>query len=197
MKTLIYKYSIDNHEELNNNLLDFFSNFKTKIGFHNLITLGESHVHGSSQALPDGWNDKNIWDTEKWPHITYKKMFLDAAADKFHNHACMHIQPAISKLDYVFNITHMWYHQSGFNQGITWHNHWPGCHWSGLYFVKVPDQKYTQFFDPTTKQVIIPAVKDGDMIIFPSWMLHRAPILDKVNMGLKTIISWNMDINKK
>ena len=191
MQTLIYKYTIDNHEELNKKILDHLSIYKTKIGTHSWITFGESHTHESSQALPDGWNDKNIWDTQKWSHIAYKKMFLDAAEDKLHEHARLHIRPDITELDYQFNISHMWYHQMEYPNCISWHNHYPGCHWSGLYFVKVPDQKYTEFLDPITQKVIRPDVKEGDMVLFPSWMLHKAPMIDS---GIKTVIAWNMDI---
>ena len=40
--------------------------------------------------------------------------------------------------------------------------------------------------------VIQPEAEAGDMLIFPSWMLHRAPKM--LTNKRKSIIAWNMDV---
>ena len=58
MNNLIYKYTIDNHEELNKSLLDFFDTLPTQIGNqdYNLgITKFDGHNHPSSPILPSEW----------------------------------------------------------------------------------------------------------------------------------------------
>jgi hypothetical protein len=50
----------------------------------------------------------------------------------------------------------------------------------------------TELIDPfKVNKKIIPDVKEGDIIIFPSYVIHRAPIID--NNIRKTIISCNLD----
>jgi hypothetical protein len=86
----------------------------------------------------------------------------------------------------------MWYHQMQQSDYISWDNHqW--CQWAAVYFVEVPDQKYvTEFLNPETREIMRPQAKAGDMLIFPSWLLHRAPIMNTNQR--KSIIAWNMDI---
>ena len=212
MKNLIYKYRIDNHKEVNKELLDFFDNLPIKIGDqdYNLgITKFDGHNHYTSPYLPPEWQYQdtlNEWDNsnkhfepvpwreyeEQEPHLKYKKIFLDAAENKLHEHAEFHIQPEITDLAYRFNIMHMWYHQMSQADYINWDNHqW--CQWSAVYFIEVPDQKYiTEFLDPHTQEVIQPKAGAGDMLIFPSWLLHRAPKMETNER--KSIIAWNMDV---
>jgi hypothetical protein len=212
MKNLIYKYTIDNHEELNKTLLEFFDTLPNKIGTqeYNLgISKFDGHNHYSSPFLPPEWQYQDVLNTfdesgqelermpwfkilEQAPWCDYKRIFLDAAENKFREHANFHIQPEITGLDYKFNIMHMWYHQMRTADYIGWDNHqW--CQWSAVYFVEVSDQKYiTEFLDPETQEVMRPEAKAGDMLIFPSWLLHRAPII--VEDTRKTILAWNMDV---
>ena len=211
MKNLIYKYEIDNYEEVNKKLLDFFDALPNKIGTqdYNLgISKFDGHNHLTSPFLPPEWqyqdflNDYNkgpVYEPTPWrifeeqhPHVVYKKIFLDAAENKFHEHAKLHIQTDITGLNYKHNIMHMWYHQMQKSDYITWDNH-QFCQWSGVYFIEIPDPKYiTEFLDPHTQEVIQPDAKAGDMIIFPSWLLHRAPKMETNER--KSIIAWNMDV---
>ena len=218
MKNLIYKYEINNYEEVNKNLLDFFDTLPTKIGtqeYNLCISKFDGHNHYTSPFLPPEWQYQDLtndyldltlsnntkpeleptpWKVyeEQEPHVAYKKIFLDSAENKFREHAKFHIQPEITGLEYRFNIMHMWYHQMKKSDFISWDNH-QYCQWSGVYFIEIPDTKYiTEFLDPETQQIIKPDAKAGDMLIFPSWLLHRAPIIeDDVR---KSIIAWNMDI---
>ncbi len=213
MKNLIYKYRIDNHKELNKKLLDLFDTLPNKIGDqeYNLgISKFDGHNHISSPLIPKEWqyqDPMNTWGEvpgsftipdqylehiNEFPHIKYKEIFLNAAKNKFEEHAGFHIQPEITGLSYEFNIMHMWFHQMSESDYIGWDNHqW--CQWSAVYFVEVPEQKYiTEFLNPEDCMVIQPEAEAGDMLIFPSWMLHRAPKM--LTNKRKSIIAWNMDV---
>ena len=66
MKNLIYKYTIDNHEELNKTLLDFFDTLPNKIGTqeYNLgISKFDGHNHYSSPFLPPEWQYQDVLNT--------------------------------------------------------------------------------------------------------------------------------------
>lgn len=214
MKNLIYKYEIPNYKAVNKKLLDFFDTLPDRIGEqeYNLgISKFDGHNHHSSPFLPPEWQyqdvlndfslddihipeEEKVWSLllKQMPHIEYKKIFLDAAETQLQAHAHFHIQPETTGLDYKFNIMHMWYHQMQQSDYISWDNHqW--CQWSAVYFVEVPDQKYvTEFLNPETREIMQPEAKAGDMLIFPSWLLHRAPIMNTNQR--KSIIAWNMDV---
>jgi hypothetical protein len=52
----------------------------------------------------------------------------------------------------------------------------------------------TQLLNPINQDEIIEMdVKEGDVLTFPSFILHRAPRVD--SDVVKTIISWNSDCN--
>jgi len=47
---------------------------------------------------------------------------------------------------------------------------------------------------PWDNKVISVDVKEGDILIFPSMIIHRAP--EVINDSRKTIISWNLVYNE-
>jgi len=192
MKNLIYNYTVDNYKDLNKKLVNILDPIEITIGKG--ITYKDDYDHCSSPILPNEWQlQESNWEknVKKYPHIKYKKIFLDAVKNKLHDHAEF-VTKRPYGFHYQFNILHMWYHQMiPYDNKIIWHNH-QKCQWSGIYFVEVPDNKYTEFFDLHTQEIFQPNVKEGDIIIFPSWMYHKAPeITDKH----RTVIVWNMDIS--
>lgn len=86
----------------------------------------------------------------------------------------------------------MWFQQYCTGGFHNWHVH-PGCHFTNVYFVKLPDNKLTtQIKNPFNDHSIVDVVvKEGDILTFPSFFYHCAPI---VNIGEKTIISFNINI---
>ncbi|OUW43012.1 hypothetical protein CBD41_08090 [bacterium TMED181] len=192
MDNLIYKYRIDNHKELNEKLLDTLALVPEII--YPQLTYKDDYNHDSNSIVPEEWKINQVdWNEyiKTYPYIEYKEIFLDAIKCKLKEHAEFHIQPEITGLKYRHNIFHMWYHQMIKQDNVGWHNH-QKCQWSGIYFVEVQEQKYiTEFLNLETQEIIQPKAEVGDMLIFPSWMLHRAP---KIYNNRKTVIVWNMDI---
>ena len=71
-----------------------------------------------------------------------------------------------------------------------WHLH--DCHYSGVYYLDMPvDTPKTQYIDPFTNDICEFDVKEGDVIAFPSFLVHRAPI--NTTEVSKTIISFNFN----
>ena len=63
-----------------------------------------------------------------------------------------------------------------------------------MYYLDLPeDSPKTEWVNPLTRQVHTFDVKEGDIITFPSWVIHKAPKNESQEM--KTIISWNMDVS--
>jgi hypothetical protein len=90
-----------------------------------------------------------------------------------------------------FIISELWFQQYALGSEHDWHIH--GCNWTGVYFLDLPNVDLrTQFKDPMNINSINKFnVKEGDILIFPSFVIHKAPRNDDLN--LKTIISWNMN----
>ena len=74
-----------------------------------------------------------------------------------------------------------------------WHIH--GGNYTGVYYLELPkDAPKTELIDQYNihKKITIDA-KEGDIVIFPSFIVHRAPKI--TNNIRKTIISFNLQFN--
>ena len=91
------------------------------------------------------------------------------------------------------DIKEIWFQQYLQEGTHDWHTH--GCNFTNVYYLELPEgTAKTQYIDPITKKEEEFDVKEGDIITFPSWLLHRAPPNHSIDR--KTIISWNMDAVK-
>ena len=87
----------------------------------------------------------------------------------------------------------MWYQQYLTNNVHGWHTH--GENYTGVYYLELPkDAPKTELIDQYDihKKITINA-KEGDIVIFPSFIIHRAPKI--TNDTRKTIISFNLQFN--
>ncbi|MAK56139.1 MAG: hypothetical protein CML17_09890 [Pusillimonas sp.] len=84
----------------------------------------------------------------------------------------------------------LWFQQ--YDKGDThgWHVH--GHNFTGVYYLEFSkDSPRTQIVEPLSLRIIDVDVKQGDVIIFPSMFIHRAPPSKSKNR--KTIISFNFN----
>ena len=90
-------------------------------------------------------------------------------------------------------IHNYWFQQYRKNSRHVWHTH-QDCHWTSVYFVEFPeDAPRTEYIEPLGNgEVKTFDVKEGDLLTFPSFLVHRAP---KVASDIrKTIISFNSSL---
>lgn len=103
------------------------------------------------------------------------------------------ILETINEIGYrSFNINEIWFQQYEESSMHGWHIH--GSNFTGIYYVELPKgTPPTEILNPSTKKEIISLeVKEGDIVIAPSYFLHRAP---KNNSNKrKTIIAFNLDV---
>jgi len=90
----------------------------------------------------------------------------------------------------ALQLTDMWFQQ--YQKGDThgWHVH-DSCHWANVYFLELPSKdSKTQILDLNRNEIEYEA-EEGDIISFPSMLLHRS----KPNLLLdrKTIIAYNIN----
>ena len=106
-----------------------------------------------------------------------------------------HFNECAKLLNYdACKVNGMWYQQYVQNNTHTWHIH--GENYTGVYYLELPsDSPKTELVDQLdiSKKITIQA-NEGDIVIFPSFIIHRSP---KIKSDLKkTIISFNLNFTK-
>jgi len=88
-------------------------------------------------------------------------------------------------------INQIWFQQYLDKNMHGWHVH--GSNFTGVYYLELDESSpKTELRDPyTQRNIITPDIKEGDILIFPSFCIHRAPVIH--NDVRKTIISFNVD----
>jgi len=88
-------------------------------------------------------------------------------------------------------IRNMWFQQYKKESTHHWHIH--GANYTGVYYVDFKkNYAKTQIIESNKKDNIYEInVNEGDIIIFPSYIIHRSP--PQKSNDIKTIISFNLD----
>lgn len=90
-----------------------------------------------------------------------------------------------------YDIIQAWFQQYDEKGSHGWHIH--AGNFSGVVYVDLPDgAPLTTFCDPVTKKTFSPQATEGDIVIFPSFILHKS--LPNRSEYLKTIISFNLNV---
>ena len=92
-----------------------------------------------------------------------------------------------------YNVHNIWFQQYIKHNSHPWHTH-TDCHYTCIYYVELPDDApRTQFIDPIDHTRVFEIdVKEGDILIIPSMIKHRSPLVE--NNVRKTIISFNTSL---
>jgi hypothetical protein len=94
---------------------------------------------------------------------------------------------------YKFTMHEVWFQQYKKESQHGWHVH--GSSFTNVYYLQLPeDAPKTLLVDPFTQKKIIELdVKEGDTVMFPSFVLHKT---DKnFSNKIKTIVSWNLNVD--
>ena len=106
-----------------------------------------------------------------------------------------HFEICANDLNYKgCKIKGLWYQQYIKNNTHGWHIH--GENYTGVYYLELPkNSPKTELLDQVNinNKIIIQAV-EGDIVIFPSFIIHRSPKI--VSNTRKTIISFNLNFTK-
>ena len=90
----------------------------------------------------------------------------------------------------AFEITDMWFQQYYKGDTHGWHVH-EYCHWANVYFVELPSKDFLTEILDLERNAIEYEAQEGDIISFPSMLLHRS----KPNLSIdrKTVIAYNIN----
>ena len=85
-----------------------------------------------------------------------------------------------------FELFEIWFQQYAQNSTHGWHIH--GRSYTGVYYVQFDGTAKTQVWN---NEVMNLNCEEGDIVMFPSFMIHRAPPVQ--NDKTKTIVSFNLE----
>tara|TARA_R100000773_G_C4219292_1_gene117860 strand:+ start:2451 stop:2999 length:549 start_codon:yes stop_codon:yes gene_type:complete len=169
MKDLVWSYNLKNHNDIKSNLLDTFKVTEKRIEKNDLDSITYTDFRNNNHH------------TER-PYFATFANILDDFAKDFMSYYCVE----------NFTITNCWFQQYYKNDNHSWHNHGQ-TNISWVYYVELNDKNYnTEFYDTTKKQKFTLDVKEGDIVVFPSFIPHRSPAI--VTNDRKTIISCNVNL---
>lgn len=90
-----------------------------------------------------------------------------------------------------YTLHDIWFQQYYKNSGHGWHSH--SANFTNVYYLELPESTpKTQIVNPYNQtEVIELEVKEGDILVFPSFVIHRAP--PNLSDNRKTIVSYNIN----
>lgn len=87
----------------------------------------------------------------------------------------------------------LWFQQYNKNDIHNWHAH--GSNFTCVYYLELDENSpKTELIEPFSNKKFCPDIKEGSIIVFPSYVMHRAPKIE--NEVRKTIISFNVDFEE-
>ena len=171
----ILKDQFNSHSKLKTHLTDLILNSKDKGWYNN-----KGNFNDKIFKL-----DWPLADNIERPWIKYLINDLYSQLSKFSD--------SLGYTDIIIN--KIWYQLYKKNNIHNWHIHHDN--FSGVYYLKLPEDdisNYTEFLSPNNFDVSFRIkVKEGDIIFFPSHLIHRAPALKKEET--KIIVSWNLNVS--
>ena len=170
MKNLVWKYSLPGHSKIKSKILNIIQDYNQINYCPDPITKTD-YYDGSSYDI----NNKK-----------YLQLFFEESKSLYES---------ITNHYWVKDLIpiNAWFQQYCLNDTHKWHIH-GGSNISIVYFVELDDSKYsTEFINSEENKIFqIEDTREGDVIIFPSHVLHRSPPLNRSKR--KTCISMNIEL---
>jgi hypothetical protein len=151
-----------------------------------LLSLIDKSPAGSMSNNTDRLNVTKVdWDKStdfSRPWVSYLLHYLNP-----------HIASVFKEMGFSkFLLKEIWFQQYLNRASHGWHTH--GSHFTNVYYLELdPDSPKTVLINPFTREEFIPDVKEGQTLVFPSYVIHKSP--DDFFKKRKTIVSWNSDID--
>jgi hypothetical protein len=166
---MITKFSLLDHNKHKQNLLNLIDSIPN---LSSNIELGE-------QVSKSDWYLNSSYPRKYWDY------FFNILAPWF-DHMENKYGHKISKMQ----IANYWFQQYLDSDYHGWHTH-PNSNFSNVYFLELPETNMTTEFKDH-KPI---SVKEGDIITFPAYLLHRSPINSSGKRKTVIVFNSNMCIN--
>jgi len=118
----------------------------------------------------------------------YKELFLSMIKQHM-----IKLKQELSFSEYKakLQITRLWFQQYNKSNYHKWHSH-ADCNYSNVFYLENDADIRTEFYDYVSKKTYDIEVKEGDLLVFPSYLIHKS----KPNNSdkRKTVIAFNINI---
>jgi hypothetical protein len=174
LDSFYYIFELEKHLEIKDHLLQLISDQDSE-----KLEIKDSYQGDNISRLE--WNRSSDFSR---PWVSILGPYLNNDLDKISN-----------ELGYQKCLIHqIWFQQYFKNDYHGWHVH--GHNFTGVYYLELPkNSPKTQLINPFTQdKLILPEIYEGCVLVFPSYVIHRAPYMDGDDR--KTIVSFNCDIDK-
>lgn len=134
--------------------------------------------------IRDNWNwvTHTDWNVDKNAKRAYWDIFWNDVKDDFDELLRLKFRHVDYQLD------NYWFQQYQDGDWHHWHRH-PETSWNCVYYLEKPDNSPdTVFWDAEKQKVVSGHVEEGDILMFPSQVVHCVP---EVKGGQRTVIVWN------
>lgn len=167
---------VDNHNEINRTLLEFFNN----VPFNDKPM---SQDYNSSANYTDSIS-KLDWGRAKDMSRDWVQYFLPKIERNITN-----MMNAVGYSSFI--VPEVWFQQYRKKDRHNWHFH--GGNFTAVYYVEHDENTSpkTELLEPYSLNTVAPNLYEGDLLLFPSHVIHRAPSM--VFCNRKTIVSFNVD----
>jgi len=164
----------EGHNIIKKDLLNLINNSKSE----SLISKDEYYRDDISRL---DWNHRNEFNREwvkKFLPLLHKNIDRMVYKIGFENH----------------KVLFLWFQQYLKDATHGWHIH--GDNYTGVYYLELPEgTPTTEYCNPMNiDEVNKFDIKEGDILLFPSFVIHRAP--KNLSKERKTIISFNINLGK-
>ena len=168
LKSFYITDSLTNHENINDQLLK-------DINQSGSATLNHRHDRITKLDWQYAHNANRYW----------VKGFMPILQSK--------LEEIMGSLGYQRPVIHeLWFQQYSKDDTHDWHIH--GHNFTGVYYVELDGAPKTELIMPYDQEtIIVPEVEVGSILVFPSFVIHRAPVNGETR---KTIVSFNFDASE-
>lgn len=164
----------EEHNQIKKNLLDKID----LVDYHNIDKDNPLHQFDNADKI----NKTDYWiDNRKFEYINLIYPLLDKH--------CVKVFSQTSARGITF--TKIWFQQYIKGNMHGWHTH-PNTHFTNIYFLELPSPKYKTQIKDLSGKLIDYDVNEGDIITFPGFLLHQAPLIESDTQ--KTILSFNIEL---
>ena len=161
-----------------------------KFPYHDQLKsdLLQSISKGNSSCVIDPGCDTNITSTDWNDATNFKREWVQRFINPFKEFGLS----MYKELGYDgFTLHEIWFQQYQQSSGHGWHTH--SSNFTNVYYLEMPDgAPKTKIVNPYNQTDVIEIdVEEGDMLIFPSFVIHKASA--NTIKEQKTIISYNIN----
>jgi len=123
---------------------------------------------------------KTDWETDSLLRRSYWEDYVKEIADRCIDVLKKDLYGKVRKKTWHHN---HWFHIYKKDSQFDWHTH-AQSNFSGIYYISLSNKKYKTEFNKMDL-----SVEEGNLLIFPSFLLHRSPLIK--NQTKKIIVSFN------